>query len=170
MQADDQHLLGIEWLGMGYCDKALPFGLNSAPKVFTAVADVLAQAMVCKEVWDFLHYKDDLFFCAPLVSSTAAEALRVAVPLCSELGLLVAHPIDNMTIPRWKHLRVHLNLQCKTGLHCLVAVILAGWNGVAFLPKLHISMAVVADASGSWGCRAYTHKMLEWFQLPWPLS
>ena len=38
---EDQGLLGIKWEGEFYTDKALPFGLRSAPKIFTAVADAL---------------------------------------------------------------------------------------------------------------------------------
>ncbi len=43
----DQSLLCIEWKGNWYMDKALPFGLRSAPILFTAVADALAWAMIC---------------------------------------------------------------------------------------------------------------------------
>ena len=39
---DDQHLLGISWRGSTYSDTAPPFGLRSAPKVFSAVANTLA--------------------------------------------------------------------------------------------------------------------------------
>ena len=35
----DRYLLGVEWGGAFYVDGALPFGLRSAPKIFTAVAD-----------------------------------------------------------------------------------------------------------------------------------
>ena len=38
---EDQGLLGIQWEGEFYTDKALPFGLRSPPKIFTAVADAL---------------------------------------------------------------------------------------------------------------------------------
>ena len=38
---DDQHLLGMMWQGQLYIDMTLPFGLRSAPKLFTAVADAL---------------------------------------------------------------------------------------------------------------------------------
>ena len=55
---DDSHLLGFEWRGVTYVDRALPFGLRSAPKVFTAVADGLAWAMACRGIRDFLHYLD----------------------------------------------------------------------------------------------------------------
>ena len=38
---DDRPLLGIQWKGGTYVDGMLPFGLRSAPKIFTAVADAL---------------------------------------------------------------------------------------------------------------------------------
>ena len=52
---NDQPLLCIQWRGVTYCDQALPFGLRSAPKLFTAVADGLAWALACLEAHDFLH-------------------------------------------------------------------------------------------------------------------
>ena len=41
---------------------------------------------------------------------------------------------------------------------------------MAFLPDIQVGTAVVADASDSCYRKAYTHKMLEWFQLPWMSS
>ena len=38
----DYHLLGIVWECI---DRALPFGFKSAPKIFSAVADMLAWAL-----------------------------------------------------------------------------------------------------------------------------
>ena len=38
---DDQNLLGVQWEGERYTDGALPFGLRSALKIFSAVADAL---------------------------------------------------------------------------------------------------------------------------------
>ena len=38
---DDRQLLGMEWEGEWYVDTRLPFGLRSAPKIFTTVADAL---------------------------------------------------------------------------------------------------------------------------------
>ena len=37
----DRWLLGMVWNGQTYIDTVLPFGLRSAPIIFTAVADVL---------------------------------------------------------------------------------------------------------------------------------
>ena len=42
---DDSPLLGITWKGSTYIDKASPFGLRSAPIIFSAVADGLARAL-----------------------------------------------------------------------------------------------------------------------------
>ncbi len=38
---EDRPLLGMRWYGEYYVDSMLPFGLRSAPKVFTAVADAV---------------------------------------------------------------------------------------------------------------------------------
>ena len=35
---DDQPLLAVEWANRVYIDRALPFGLTSAPKIFSAIA------------------------------------------------------------------------------------------------------------------------------------
>ena len=86
----DQHLLGINWRKVKCLDQALPFGLRSAPKLFTAVADGLAWAMVSEGVVDVIHYLDDFFFCGPARSSTWGAALDTALPLCERLGFPVA--------------------------------------------------------------------------------
>jgi len=38
---EDQHFLGVYWEGSLYVDKVLPFGLRSAPKIFSALANAL---------------------------------------------------------------------------------------------------------------------------------
>ena len=51
--------------------------------------------MICNGLSSFLHYLDDLFFCSPQDSTRCQEALRIAVPLCSQLGLPVApHKVE----------------------------------------------------------------------------
>ena len=37
----DRVLLGVQWEGQVYVDAVLPFGLQSAPKIFNALADGL---------------------------------------------------------------------------------------------------------------------------------
>ena len=58
----DQALLGVCWEGNIYTDRALPFGLRSAPKIFSAVADALQWIVVKKGVRNLLHYLDDFIF------------------------------------------------------------------------------------------------------------
>ena len=36
---EDQCLLGVHWEGVVYVDKVLPFGLRSAPLIFSAITD-----------------------------------------------------------------------------------------------------------------------------------
>ena len=42
---DDHHLLAVQWEGVAYVDRVLPFGLRSGPLIFSAVADA-AQRML----------------------------------------------------------------------------------------------------------------------------
>ena len=86
----DQRLLGIRWQEQSFQDQALPFGLRSAPLIFTAVADGLAWALACNGVRHFIHYLDDFLFVGLPGSAECARALETAVPLCTRLGLPVA--------------------------------------------------------------------------------
>ena len=72
----DQHLLGIEWNGTTYLDRALPFGLRSAPKLFTAVADGVSWALYHVGVHNGVHYLDDFLLWGPTDSPLCAEKLR----------------------------------------------------------------------------------------------
>ena len=56
---DDQPLLGIHWQGNAFIDQALPFDLRSSPKIFNAVADLLAWLFHCEGVQLVIHYLDD---------------------------------------------------------------------------------------------------------------
>ena len=75
----DQHLLGIEWNGTTYLDRALPFGL-SAPKLFTAVADGVPWALFHVGVHNGVHYLDDFLLWGPTDSPLCAEN-------CERLGI-----------------------------------------------------------------------------------
>jgi len=46
----DRRLLGLAWENQTYVDKVLPFGLRSAPIIFSAVADALLWIMQRKGV------------------------------------------------------------------------------------------------------------------------
>ena len=61
----DHHLLGITWQEGTYVDRALPYGLRSAPNIFSAVANMLAWAVYCSGVQHQIHYLDDFLFMVP---------------------------------------------------------------------------------------------------------
>ena len=63
---EDRHQLGVCWEGGVYVDLCLPFGLRSAPKIFTAIADPLAWILHHQGVRCLIHYLDDfLIFAFP---------------------------------------------------------------------------------------------------------
>ena len=64
--ADDSRLLGMSWEDQVYVDKVLPFGLRSAPNLYSAVVDALLWILESSDGVDGLHYLDDfLLFGAP---------------------------------------------------------------------------------------------------------
>ena len=69
---DDQNLLGVQWEGECYTDGALPFGLHSAPKIFSAVADALQWILTKKGIKNLLHYLNDFIFVSKSGEVTAA--------------------------------------------------------------------------------------------------
>ena len=73
---DDHPLLAVEWKGAPYVDTALPFGLRSAPKIFSASADALAWALQLQGVSQQLHYLDDFFWLVP-------HLVRSALTICT---------------------------------------------------------------------------------------
>ena len=60
----------MAWQGTVYIDKRLPFGLRSAPKIFSAVADALQFILLSRGITHSLHYLDDYI----LVTSSFEEA------------------------------------------------------------------------------------------------
>ena len=87
---DDQQLLGISWQGATYTNTALPFGLRSAPKIFSAVADMLAWAMVCNGVKFAIHYLDDFLIFGPPDCNIATDSLERSLRTCAQLQFPVA--------------------------------------------------------------------------------
>ena len=59
---DDHALLGLNLERDTFIDTALPFGLRSAPKILSPVADALAWMLHDRGVGDQMHYLDDFLF------------------------------------------------------------------------------------------------------------
>ena len=71
----DRILLGMQWQGETYVDAALPFGLRSAPLIFSALADALQWVMERMGVSWVAHYIDDYI---TMGSPESAECLENA--------------------------------------------------------------------------------------------
>ena len=89
---DDRPLLGMQWRGKYFVDLVLPFGLRSAPFIFTSIADLVEWILVHNYGVDFLrHYLDDFFTLGPPSSPLCHFYLLTCVRLCERLGLPL-HP------------------------------------------------------------------------------
>ena len=62
---EDRQLLGMMWDGALYVDCVLPFGLCSATKIFTSIADALEWRLKEEGVEVVFHYLDDFLIVAP---------------------------------------------------------------------------------------------------------
>ena len=83
---EDRYLLGMLWEGVAYVDKTLPFGLRSAPLIFTAVADAL-QWMMLRDGASFVdHYVDDFVTVGKPRSDECARNARVMHRTCAAAG------------------------------------------------------------------------------------
>ena len=86
----DRHLLGIRWEGRVFADQALPFGLRSAPKLFSAVADAIGWALFQTGVLFQIHYLDDYLFFSPPTPGDAIPALPHILNTLDRMGVPVA--------------------------------------------------------------------------------
>ena len=87
---EDRMLLGMCWKGKVYVDATLPFGLRSAPKIFTAVADALEWILRLRGVRNVKHYLDDFIVVGPPRSLECKENLDTMRCTCRELNLPLA--------------------------------------------------------------------------------
>ena len=67
-------------------DKVLPFGLRSAPLIFTAIADALQWIMCKRGVQHIAHYLDDFIIVGPPGSSQCANSLAELIKTCEYTG------------------------------------------------------------------------------------
>ena len=92
VHTDDRYPLGMKWRGAYYVDMALPFGLRSAPFIFTFVADMVEWTLTYNHGVDFLrHYLDDFPTLGPQASEVCLTNLATCLQLCSDLSLPL-HP------------------------------------------------------------------------------
>ena len=87
---DDRWLLGLKWKGALYVDTTLAFGLRSAPKIFTAIADAAQWIIERAEVRFIMHYLDDFLLVGAPHSRECREGVRTVLQIFNRLGLPVA--------------------------------------------------------------------------------
>ena len=87
---EDRLLLGMVWDEGLYVDAVLPFGLRSAPKVFTALADALEWVIRREGVQKLFHYLDDFLIVAPPASRQCEEDLQKLLVIFDRLHIPVA--------------------------------------------------------------------------------
>ena len=67
-------------------DKVLPFGLCSAPIIFSAVADALQWIVQQRGVEFIFHFLDDYITVAPPTSDLCATNLKAIKQACHDTG------------------------------------------------------------------------------------
>ena len=86
----DRRFLGISWQGAVYVDCQLPFGLASAPAIFSAVALALEWILRARGVCHMIHYLDDFLLLGPPNTQECADVLAITLHTCAELGVPLA--------------------------------------------------------------------------------
>ena len=86
----DRPLLGVKWGDACYFDGMLPFGLRSALKIFTAVADALEWCLRRSWVSHIDHYLDDYITMGAPATSECQHNLSLILDKCETLGVPIA--------------------------------------------------------------------------------
>ena len=86
----DRLFLGVSWDGSVYVDCQLPFGLASAPAIFSAVAEALDWVLRSRGIWAIVHYLDNFLLLGTPGSAECQEALQLTLATCAELGIPIA--------------------------------------------------------------------------------
>ena len=85
----DQRLLSVQWKGEIFIDTLLPFGLRSAPKIFSAVADALHWILSTKGIAHSLHfhYLDDYVMVTDSLEFKALIQENILISTFESLGV-----------------------------------------------------------------------------------
>ena len=86
----DRPLLAMQWDGQVYVDRALPFGLRSAPKIFNALADALEWGLKQEGAQFVWHYLDDFITIGRPGSGECGFHYVILHHLCQRLGVPLA--------------------------------------------------------------------------------
>ena len=87
---DDRHLLGCQSENQVYIDISLPFGLCSAPIIFTALADGLQWVIEQRGASYVAHYLDDFITVGTPNTDQCYGNQQIIIETCRELGIPLA--------------------------------------------------------------------------------
>ena len=87
---DDRPLLAMQWRNRVYVDAQLPFGLRSASKIFTTVADGLEWIAKQRGSGLIEHYLDDYILMGGPNDDSCQRGLDSLISTCGELGVPLA--------------------------------------------------------------------------------
>ena len=106
---DDRRLLGIQWQETVYVDKCLPFGLRSAPMLFSAVADALQGMMQLQGVSFVENCIDDFVTMSKAGSRECADNIRIMHETCEECGVPVKEKKSEGLTSKLQFLGIEIN-------------------------------------------------------------
>ena len=87
---EDRPLLGMQWEGGIFFDTRLPFGLRSAPKIFSAMADALQWSIHRNGVSWVAHYLDDYITMGAPDSQECQANMERMLSVCQWLGVPIS--------------------------------------------------------------------------------
>ena len=83
-------LLCMHWQGRLFIDATLPFGLRSAPLIFSAIADALEWVVRQVGAQYIFHYINDFILLGPPGSEECMRGLRCLEQACENPGFVLA--------------------------------------------------------------------------------
>ena len=144
---EDRLLLGMVWDEGLYVDAVLPFGLRSAPKVFTALADALEWVIKREGVQKLFHYQDDFLIVGPPASRQCEEDLQKLLVIFDRLHIPVA--ISKLEGPTERLTFLGIELDTQAMILRLPAskldelrLLVAQWQGKKFCVKKDLQSLV----------------------------
>ena len=105
----DRPFLGMQWQGATFVDAALPFGLRSAPLIFSAIADVLQWVMEKMGIEWVAHYIDDFITMGAPSSNKCTMNSATMHEACERMGLPVEPEKDEGPATRLPFLGIELD-------------------------------------------------------------
>ena len=107
----ERAFLGVQWRGGTFIDCQLPFGLASAPAIFSAIAEALEWVLVHRGIRGVIHYLDDFLLLGSPGSGECARSLALTRATCWELGVPLAEDKIEGPTPSLTFLGIRLSSQ-----------------------------------------------------------